>query len=206
MRLVAERPEQEAGDDRATVDEKRRAAEQRGAQKRVLSEADIPEHRREGEQRQQRDAARIVEDAAGDGEIGGEARSGEQDKGDEVWQPRQHRAEQQVDRRVEEELVLDAGAGDRLLGREMGRLIVGELRRTGIGQRAGGVEADEISRVGLVERDDPPMRAGDNECEEGEFDREQNRAASRPIRRWSSHEPVRRTASRDGDGASIPAP
>jgi hypothetical protein len=45
-------------------------------------------------------------------------------------------------------------------------MVIGERWRAGIGEIAGGVEADEIGGVGAVERHDPAMRAGNNERED----------------------------------------
>ena len=53
MRLYAEHPEQETGNDRPPVDEEGRCSEQPGGQKPVLSEADRPEDRRKGQKRHQ---------------------------------------------------------------------------------------------------------------------------------------------------------
>src|SRR5712692_6375563 len=45
----------------------------------------------------------------------------------------------------------------------MGRLVVGQRRGPGIGQRPGGVKADEIGRRRPVELDDPALRPSGDE-------------------------------------------
>ena len=56
-------------------------------------------------------------------------------------------------------------------------MVVGQGRRAGVGERPGGIETDEIGRGRLVERHDPAMRAGDQEGEHAELEREQQRGA-----------------------------
>ena len=69
LRLVAERAEQQPGDDGPAVDQQRGGAEQRGGQEGVLPEAEIPEHDRKRQQHDQRGGAAVPEDAAGDEQV-----------------------------------------------------------------------------------------------------------------------------------------
>ena len=177
LRLVAERAEQQAGHDRAAIDRERRRPEQAGRQKRVLPEADVPEYHRKGAERDERRAAAVAENAACDDEIEDQRRRFEDDESDQVGQPRQRGAQQDEHWRVVEKLVLDAGGGDVLLGGQMRRAIVGQRRRTGIGEDSGRIEADEIGRRRSRQRHDPAMRAGDDETKDRELDRQQHRAA-----------------------------
>ncbi len=94
MRLVAERPEQEAGDHRPPVDEQCRRAEQGGRQERVLSEAERPEYGRKSEQRDQTAPAGLAQDAARDQQIKSEGGSLERHKRRDVGQAREDCAKQ----------------------------------------------------------------------------------------------------------------
>jgi hypothetical protein len=49
LRLVGKQAEQQPGDDRPAVEQRERAAEERGGEQAVLAMAEIDEHRREGE-------------------------------------------------------------------------------------------------------------------------------------------------------------
>ena len=90
-------------------------------------------------------------------------------------------------RRVIEELVLDAGTGDRFLRGQVGRVIIGELRLACARQIAGGVKADEIGGRRRRERHDPAMRAGHEKGGKPDLDDQQHQgerahqAAAEPI-------------------------
>src|SRR5258708_33035753 len=99
MRLVAQRPEAQSREDGAPLDEQRRGAEEGRGQKRVLAKPDIPPHRREGEQGDQRGAAIVVENTAGDREEKQQRRGLEGDAREQGGEARGRREERPVDRR-----------------------------------------------------------------------------------------------------------
>ncbi len=175
--FVAKRAEQQPGWDRAAIDEERRCPEQPRRQKRVLPEAEVPEHERKGAERDQRRTAALTENAAGDDEIKSQRRHLEQDERDKIGEPRQNGAQENEHRRIIEELVFDAGFGDALLGGQMRRVIVSQRRRPIDGQHPGGIKAHKIGRRRPRQRDDPAMRAGDEQQKEPELEREQDPAA-----------------------------
>jgi hypothetical protein len=69
---------------------------------------------------------------------------------------------------------LDALTDNRLLGRKMRCVVVGERWGARIRQPARCIKADEIGGVGLIERDDPTMRPGDEEAKDGDLGNEED--------------------------------
>ncbi|MEI2735456.1 MAG: hypothetical protein V9G24_12065 [Rhodoblastus sp.] len=100
MRLEGEQPQQDAGDNRTTVEAERGSAENGRRQERVLAVPYGDEHRGKGEDGNEAD--RAFADAADDRLIG-EARDGEPDRERrEIGRGRQRPADQQIGRRIEE--------------------------------------------------------------------------------------------------------
>jgi hypothetical protein len=87
LRLVAEQPEADAGEDRAHRNEIERAADQGGGQKAVLPDQRIVEHHRKADGEQQAEMA--ADDRAHHCKIGQEARRDPADEGGRVGKLRQ---------------------------------------------------------------------------------------------------------------------
>jgi hypothetical protein len=170
MRLVAERAQDHAGQQRPCRQQQHSPGEQRARQEGVLPECRIFQQRRKRQQRQQAEPRRPtpaaqVQHAPQRGQQKGERRGLEDDEGGQIGQAGQQRADRQEHRRVVEHRMDDAGAARALLGRPVRRPVVGECGRAGIGQRAGGVEADEIRGRRARRLADQPMRESGDEQE-----------------------------------------
>src|SRR5690242_7765586 len=176
MRLVADKPEKHASEHRPAIDQQQRAAEQRRGEKGILTQSHGPEYGGESEERQQRAPARRLDDAARNQQAEQHAQRLEGKEGGQIRQAAEESAEQQVNRRVVEEIVFDAGLRRLLLGGVMRRLVISETGRAGIGEAAGRIKAHEIGGRRPLERDDPAMRAGDKKKENGNLEREQHAA------------------------------
>jgi len=83
---------------------------------------------------------------------------------------------QQEDRWVVKKSIFDTGRGCPLFGGIVRGLVVGEFRRTGVGQAPSRIEADEIGARGGVERYDQTMSACNQKQKAANFDRKKDRA------------------------------
>ena len=176
MGLVAERPETKSGKDRPAVDPQRAGAEQRRSQKRILPQAERPEGCRERQYRDDRRPGSIGQNLPHHDQAEGERRRFEKEERRQIRQTGKGGAQQQKDRRVVEEPVLDARRGGALFGGVMGGLVVGEFRRAGIGQGSSCIKADEIGAGGPGERHDQTVGSGHEKKKHGGLDREQDPA------------------------------
>ena len=176
MRLVADGPKTKSGKDRPAVDPQRASAEQRRRQKRILPQAERPKGCRERQNRDDRRPAALGQNLPHHDQAKGERRRLEDEECRQIRQTGKGGAQQQEDRRVVEEPVLDAGRGGALFGGVVGGLVVGEFRCAGIGQGSGRIKADEIGAGGPGERHDKAVGSRHEKKKTDNFDSEQDPA------------------------------
>jgi hypothetical protein len=162
--------------------------EQGRREKRVLPEADSPEDEREGDQHKERRSARVTQNTAGHQQVQRQGRRFENGECRQIRQSRERAADQQEDRRIVEELIGDARLCGCLLGGGMRSQIVYQLRRSSVGEGAGGIEADEIGACRLCERHDPAMFPATMNAETASSIA--SKAAATRMSRRSSHFPA----------------
>ena len=135
-----------------------------------------PEHRRIGQHGNAPGPAWTAQDATHHQQPRPEGCRLKSEEGHHVGQQRQRRAPQQVDRRVEKELIGNAwhGCGD--LGGGVGDPIVRQRRCAGDRKLARGVEADEVGRLGW-DRAEHVMMPEHQKAQEQHLEGEQQTAA-----------------------------
>ncbi len=171
-----ERADRQSGHCRTAVDQQHRPADERAREEPVLSIAERPGDRGKGHERNQYRPAALVEDGAADQEKRDQRRDLKEDEGAEIGQPRHHGAQHQKDRRIVEIDIGNADRGGGLLGGIVPRLVIGELRRAGVGQRARGIEAGKIRRRRMRQPDDPFMLERDEKHKGRDLEHEQDAA------------------------------
>ena len=176
MRLVAERPKTDPGKHRPAVDPQRAGAEQCRRQKRILPQAERPEGCRERQYRDDRRPVALGQNLPHHDQTEGERCRLEDQERRQIRHTGKGGAQQQKNRRVVEESVLDAGRCGALFGGVMGGLVVGQFRLAGIGQGSGRIKADEIGAGGPGKRHDQPVGSGDEKKKPCCLDREQDPA------------------------------
>ena len=149
MRLVDHQADENAGDERAAVEDGKRAGEQRDGEKAVLAVAEIDEHGREGEREEepkpvQRGALRSRKNRPHRQQIENERRHLPDSERRHIGKAGERSGDQQEHRRILERVVLRGGAEDRLFAGKMGGLVESQCGQPVADQSAGGIEAGKI--------------------------------------------------------------
>ena len=130
MRLVGEKPEQNAGGDRVSFQQNQRAADEARGQKSVLPDDEIGQHRREGGGEQITHA--VADDGADRDEISGERRERPKRVSCRIGQQGEEDRDKQKGRRiVPAEIAVEGMADGGLLHQLVCRPIIGRGGVTG---------------------------------------------------------------------------
>src|ERR1700740_1341220 len=117
MRLIAECPKKQTRERWSAVDEKRGRPKQSRGQKRVLSQAERPQHRREGEKAHEDCPVAVAHDAARDKQIQEQASCLEDQERRNIRQMGEDGTKQQKWRWVKKEVIIYPYGRGALFGR-----------------------------------------------------------------------------------------